>query len=367
MSTIKIKKTSRLAFTAAVLASAGVLHAAPAFPALERAALAVRAPERQVMQAAAIAGNRLVVVGERGLVVLSDDAGGSWRQARLVPVSTTLTAVSFAGDREGWAVGHGGVVLHTQDGGETWVKQADGKSLAQAALQSAEEALKRSPNSAAAARAVSDANALVADGPDKPLLDVLFQDAQHGWIVGAYNLFFETRDGGKTWVGAGQRLSNPKALHLNAIAAQGEVIYIVGEQGQMHRSLNGGQSFESLASPYKGSWFSLAAGSDGSVVVAGLRGNAFYSADRGRQWKALEGAPPVSFISARTGNDGSVLLGNQAGQLFSSQSGTALQPVQAPVVQGLTGLLVLKDQRLLALGFAGVATLPAPGLNGTSK
>jgi len=29
--------------------------------------------------------------------------------------------------------------------------------------------------------------------------------------------------------------------------------------------------------------------------------------------------------------------------------------------------LVLKDQRLLALGFAGVATLPAPGQNGTSK
>ena len=33
------------------------------------------------------AGNRLVAVGERGAVLLSDDAGRSWRQAKSVPVS----------------------------------------------------------------------------------------------------------------------------------------------------------------------------------------------------------------------------------------------------------------------------------------
>ena len=36
------------------------------------------------------AGNRLVAMGERGLVVLSDDGGRQWRQAQ-VPVSVTLT------------------------------------------------------------------------------------------------------------------------------------------------------------------------------------------------------------------------------------------------------------------------------------
>jgi hypothetical protein len=37
------------------------------------------------------AGKRLVSVGERGLVLLSDDDGRSWRQARQVPVSVALT------------------------------------------------------------------------------------------------------------------------------------------------------------------------------------------------------------------------------------------------------------------------------------
>ena len=36
------------------------------------------------------------------------------------PVTTMLTAVQFIGEKEGWAVGHGGVILHTIDGGMQW-------------------------------------------------------------------------------------------------------------------------------------------------------------------------------------------------------------------------------------------------------
>ncbi len=59
--------------------------------------------------------------GERGIVLLSDDAGVSWRQAK-VPVSVSLTAVQFVDAEQGWAVGHLGVVLHTQDGGGNLAK-----------------------------------------------------------------------------------------------------------------------------------------------------------------------------------------------------------------------------------------------------
>src|SRR4051794_13611808 len=51
------------------------------------------------------AGPRLVAVGERGTVLLSDDAGASWRQAP-VPVQVTLTTVRFIDERTGWAAGH---------------------------------------------------------------------------------------------------------------------------------------------------------------------------------------------------------------------------------------------------------------------
>ncbi|MHA4871876.1 WD40/YVTN/BNR-like repeat-containing protein [Duganella sp. PWIR1] len=351
----------------ATLALLPACAAAGMFPALTRPAVQVQAPERQVLLAAAQAGARVVAVGERGVVALSDDGGLHWRQAAHVPVSTTLTAVSFVGDRLGWAVGHGGVILHTVDGGERWSLQADGATLAQRALQAAEEDARRNPDNAAAARALKGARLLVADGPDKPLLDVSFEDARHGWAVGAYNLFFETRDGGATWNSIGGRLDNPRALHLHVIRSSGDTVYVAGEQGQIHRSLDGGRSFSALASPYKGSWFALALEGDGALVAAGLRGKLFRSIDHGESWQAIGGAPPVSILSATPLPQGRVLLANQGGKLYTSAQGAPLQALPVQPMPPLAGLLLLKDGGLLAFGLGGAMRLPAQDHNGKTK
>lgn len=334
-----------------------------AFSALERAALQVRAPAHSFLQAAAAAGQRLVAVGERGIVILSDDRGSTWRQARAVPVSVTLTAVHFASDRLGWAVGHGGVILHTQDGGERWTLQADGRSLAKLAEEGAQKLLTSDPQNLIASRELKAAKLLESDGPDKPLLDVFFRDAQHGWVVGAYNLFFETHDGGKTWASAMTRLDNPKAFHLYAIRAHGSEVFVAGEQGQMHRSVDAGQTFLPLTSPYKGSWFTLSIEPGGGVLVAGLRGNAFYSADQGASWQAIVGAPPVSFVSSALRADGSVVLGNQAGQLFTTRAGAPLSMLKTSAMPPLAGLLDLGPSGLLVTGAGG--PIPVPVQAGT--
>jgi photosystem II stability/assembly factor-like uncharacterized protein len=78
---------------------------------------------RSLINGVARAGHRIVGVGQRGHIVFSDDGGKRWTQAR-VPVSADLVAVSFPSARQGWAVGHDGVVLHTSDAGATWVRQA---------------------------------------------------------------------------------------------------------------------------------------------------------------------------------------------------------------------------------------------------
>ena len=54
----------------------------------------------------AFAGQRMVAVGERGHVMLSDDQGATWRQAKSVPTRVLLTAVFFVDSEYGWAVGH---------------------------------------------------------------------------------------------------------------------------------------------------------------------------------------------------------------------------------------------------------------------
>lgn len=67
--------------------------------------IATQAP----MLAATWAGQRAVSVGGNGIILLSDNRGKSFRQAQWVPISSTLTGVSFADAKSGWAVGHWGL------------------------------------------------------------------------------------------------------------------------------------------------------------------------------------------------------------------------------------------------------------------
>jgi photosystem II stability/assembly factor-like uncharacterized protein len=344
-------------------------------PPLRPATLSAHAAQ-SVTLSVARAGSRLVAVGERGLVLLSDDGGAQWRQVA-VPTSVTLAAVKFTTPRAGWAVGHYGVVLATRDGGLSWQLQFDGvraAALAQEAALARQAALAASTASAAApavpaapteatraAKAVTEAARLVADGPDKPFLDLHFTDERHGFIVGAYNLLFETDDGGVTWRPRLDALDNPKGNHLYAITGSGAVLYIAGEQGVLFRSDDGGRSFTRLASPYAGSWFALALMPDGGVVAGGLRGNAFHSADQGASWQRVAGLPPVAVLSLAVAPDHTLWLGNQAGQLFRSHdSGQNFAPVAAPPDRPpppLTQLLPV-EQGLVLSSLRGMARVP---------
>jgi photosystem II stability/assembly factor-like uncharacterized protein len=345
----------RRLLAAAALATAWPVCAAGTndqrFGVLQRPALAVRQPGKVVLQAAALAGKRVVAVGERGIVALSDDDARSWRQARSVPVGVSLTAVRFVDERRGWAIGHGGAVLFTQDGGEQWQLLADGRRLAGLA----EVAAKGQGDQSALAK---EAAVLVADGPDKPLFDLHVSGEGRLFVIGAYNLAFDSSDFGAHWTAALPRMDNPKSKHLYALAVRGQTWLIAGEQGLLLRSSDGGQSFKKLTSPYAGSWFALSAAGEKQWIVAGLRGHAFRSVDDGESWAPLEGAPPVSFVSATALPDGQVLLANQAGQLFTTQSGPTLNRLSVPGLPPLTQALALPGGDLLALSVAGALRLP---------
>lgn len=358
------RRTWLLRAAAVAAGSAGAHHAvaaAPAaadrrFAALSRPALAVRQPGKAALLGAAFAARRIVSVGERGVVALSDDAGRSWRQAAEVPTSVTLTAVRFANADRGWAVGHGGMILATTDAGEHWTLQAGGARLAALAQEVA--AARVADADARGAALAKEAGLLVADGPDKPLLALHVIDADHVVVAGAYNLFFETQDGGLHWHSALDRLDNPKAQHLYALQARGDTWLVAGEQGLLLRSRDGGRSFQRLASPYAGSWFDMALTPQGRWVAAGLRGNAFATDDDGEHWTRLDGAPPTSFVSAAALPDGSVLLANQAGQIFVARPGAALAVLPGPSLPPLSQLLPLPDGALLTVGMAGAMRLP---------
>lgn len=340
--------------------AAGVMLAATLAPAqavgvvdpLVRPATVLRQPQRAALTGLAQAGQRLVAVGERGAVLLSDDAGAHWRQAQAVPVSVTLTAVQFATPLRGWALGHQGVVLTTRDGGETWQRQLDGKRIAQL--------LREAAQASGDAKAQAEAERLVGEGSDKPLLALHFRNEREGWVVGAFNLALSTQDGGKTWQSVSHRLPNPKGAHLYALHREGDTVLIAGEQGVLLHSSDGGERFERIPTPYGGSFFGVTQEASGAWLVAGLRGNVLRSVDGGKRWAALASPVPASVTTLMRDAQGQVWLMNQAGQLLRPEAGR-LGVVSATSAQQPAALL-RQGRGWLVAGWNGVTSV-SPGVS----
>ena len=264
---------------------------------------------RSMMLDTARAGKRLIAVGEQGHIVLSDDAGKSSRQAKSVPVDFTLTAVSFADDRHGWAVGHGGVILHTEDGGENWKVQRIDVAV------------------------------------DQPLFSVYFRDAKTGWAAGLWSLLLATTDGGQSWTQIKLApLTGQKRADLNLLKifpGRDKEIYIAAEQGVLLHSTDGGGSWRYIRTGSAASLWAGALAPDNAIVVGGLGGKMLRSADGGESWNNVNSNTNASITKIAAQGD-ALWAASLDGKLIRSVDGGKIWAVaqDAPVsltTIGLTG------------------------------
>jgi photosystem II stability/assembly factor-like uncharacterized protein len=186
----------------------------------------------------AVAGKRLVAIGQEGVVLWSDD-GQHWTQS-MVPVSGMLDYVRFFDATDGWILGYDGIIMQTTDGGEHWTLRH------------------------------FEAGA-------HPLYDLIFLDAEHAIAVGGFGDYLTSADGGKTWV-MQQNPLNDLGMHMNTIVRLGDgSLFIAGERGLMARSSDNGAHWALLDSPYTGSFFGAIPLGEHGVLVYGLRGNVYTS------------------------------------------------------------------------------------------
>ena len=292
------------------------------------AAQAVEAPlaiESLLLDGAA-AGSRLVVVGERGHILISTDDGASWTQAD-VPTRVLLTAVHMHDERTGWAVGHDAVILRTGDGGETWTM------------------VHRAPEE------------------ELPLLDVWFREERAGFAVGAYGYFLATEDGGETWT---SRAISEDDFHLNALVPVTERspgsqrpasrrLYIAAEAGVAYRSDDAGKTWSELPSPYAGSWFGGLALDEEQVVLTGLRGHLFRSEDAGETWTQVPSGTTATLTGAvRLPSRSIVVTGLEGSVLTSEDGGRSVSARRLPSREGISAALPLADGGVLLIGEFGV-------------
>jgi len=295
---------------------------------LEVSVMAPLASKSLMLDAVAL-DDRLVAVGERGHILMSEDGGASWRQVE-VPTRTMLTAVSFIDSQVGIAVGHDSVILRTTDGGDTW------------------EIVYSAPEEEA------------------PLFDVWFADADNGIAIGAYGSHYLTTDGGMTW--------NFEPLgdtdwHLHEVArAENGKRYIAAEAGYVYRSDDDGETWVELSSPYEGSYFGVLPLQDDVVLLFGLRGHLFRSEDAGENWEEIPTETVALLTNGIRLSDGTVVVVGLGGTvLISADGGRTFSFHQQAGRRGISAVVETTDGSVLMVGEFGVRTAAVTDLTTTAN
>ena len=280
---------------------------------------ATTAATKAMILSSARTGKRIVAVGNHGIVLLSDSDGADFRQAKSVPVRSTLTAVFFVDDKTGWAVGQWGVVLRTDDAGESWTLQRYDTSV------------------------------------DQPLFSVWFRDRQRGYAVGLWSLMIATGDGGKTWTqvkippppGAKKADRNLLKIFANQMGA----LFVAAEQGLILKSYDG-ENWAYVNTGYKGSFWTGIVLNNGTLLVGGLRGTIYRSIDDGRSWREAKSefkASITDFAEAggkvyAAGLDGVLLESNDQGTTFKGSQREDRLPFTAISVNSAGKLVKFSKQ-----------------------
>lgn len=269
-----------------------------------------------------------ILVGADGAIVRIDPEG-TLTQSQ-VPVDLLLTAVDFVSVNVGWAVGHDGVVLHTEDGGKTWQKQLDGEGIgrimlawSQTRIASLTAATAENSDDANLAAQLDDAlfklddiKANVEFGPSLPLMNVWFRNQSTGIVVGAFGTALITKDGGDTWhptLGA----ENPNSFHLNAVIGLPDgTLLIAGENGLLFRSTDDGQTW-ARDELDQNAIYNFVAMPNGDILALGFGGSLHFSSDSGQNWTALNSGTKATLFDGTSLSDGGVLLAQRGGLLYS--------------------------------------------------
>ncbi|MGH8410694.1 MAG: WD40/YVTN/BNR-like repeat-containing protein, partial [Pseudomonas sp.] len=212
-----------------------------------QAELLATRPDRVQINGLLNLGSRVVAVGERGSILLSDDQGVSWQPASVAPQrDATLTALVALDPQRLLAVGHDGLILRSTDAGSHWQEIRYDSDLGE------------------------------------PLLGIWSSGGDNVMAFGSFGKFYQSSDAGQTWT---PQVLDIDSAHLNSMAGGDDGRrMLVGEQGLVLRTADGGQHWQTLPAFYSGSLFGIVRLSPDNWVSYGMRGHVFVSHDFGDSW-----------------------------------------------------------------------------------
>jgi photosystem II stability/assembly factor-like uncharacterized protein len=264
--------------------------------------------------------------GRWGTVLHTADGGKTWT-LQSSGTENTLVSIYFVDRQNGWAVGEEGTILHTADGGKTWKKQ-------------------KSP-------------------VPFYLMKVYFVTPLKGWVVGERTHILSTVDGGETWA----IQFKDEDFILKSVSFCDELHgWAVGEYGYIYYTKDAGVTWKKQAGHFDISeetgtveggnfLFDVTAVNPQTVWAVGIDGYVIRTLDGGRTWKEVEtGAPKTQLFCVASNRAGTVLIGGNGMVLISTDNGeTWKNPTfEPPIVYGwLYDLAQRGSSEFVAVGWGG--------------
>jgi len=257
---------------------------------------------------ALLTGERAFAVGAGGTLIATADGGATWTRVD-TGTPADLEALTFLGPTSGWAVGAGGTLLHTVDG-STW------------------EA--------------------VPSGTTADLHDVAFHGAIRGIAVGDAGTILLTTDGGATWIPL-HPIANG---HLHHIVWESPTLCrVVGDYGTILVTLDGGATWAREAAVTGADLLGITVTADGYRWAVGEGGIVLVGGGGSDDWvvRGATGQPEMrDVVFADTRNGWAAGTGQS---LIHTADGGASWSVQSlPVPGGIRALSARDDHRLMAVG-----------------
>lgn len=264
----------------------------------------------------------------------------------------------------GWAVGAGGLVLRSTDGGVTWQRREAPTSLALLAVAQSGETILAAGQGGLVLRHEGGTDWTESPTPSQErLFGLAIGPNGTAFAVGAFGTILRSNDEGATWTALTVDWSTITATgiepHLYAVRLDGPRVIVVGEAGTILQSADGGVTWTS-STVGEASFFDVQILPDGHGLAVGQKGVLARTDDGGRTW-SLDSVPSDALLGVWTDGVHGVAAGVRS--LFTSRDGgntwTRLTTPPATsgwyqaVEAGATGAVIVGHQGLvLALPWA---------------
>ncbi len=256
--------------------------------------------------------------GDQGIVLKTNNAGNSWNTLN-DSSEINLYDIKFLSENLGFIVGEKGTILRTDNGGQSWQKITSDSANTYFKiylLKNSSIGFIVGSNGVILKTSDTGNSWLIKSSPTNEILfGVSFSDFNNGVIVGWNGTILKTSDQGENWIEENKITDK----YLRDICfLDNKVGIIVGGSGEILRTDDSGMDWQKINSSSYSGLYSILFTKNKLGYILGSKGEILVSYNAGKSWKTSNSGSYASLISISESTNGKVFISTNIGSIISN-------------------------------------------------